>query len=311
MSMQPDLISSLKALPCFDAITAIDCLAGGLSQTAFKVSTLSQVYFVKKLNTETANTELSCTHICANSSELEPSVGQLSPDVHYFDSDWLVTSFIHGDTLAYSKLADSDKTASALRLMVDLHQLPLPKSNQAIYPLNTNRSYNRLLIAPANFLTQHRVSLDKTCNELTAMINSLSNSSTNSNVLCHGDINFTNILVDNDNKAWLLDFECAHIAPAEFDLAMFIAVNSIPTEKVADIIAMYHDLAANSVLDKQLVNCYLLYSYLINGLWYFDNINSLDSSCPMIDLGESQWSAFDRFAEQEGITITDLTTLIA
>ncbi len=315
MSVQAELITSLKTLPCFDEITATSLIAEGLSQTAIKVSTNKGIFFAKKLFPDTANTEVYCSKLCSNSaktySSQNTSIGQLTPNVLYHDSHWLITPYVSGTTLSQYQIPNNCKIDTALELMVQLHQLPITRDNTAISSLDTMRSFSELWTAPAPFLLRHHAVLHKLCKSLTERINRLLYSAEISNVLCHGDINFTNILIDNDNQPWLIDFECAHIAPAEFDLAMFIAVNSLSRDRVKAIMANYHMLAPNSHTNHQLLSYYLLYSYLINGLWYFHNIEELDLTCPLNELGKVQWSAFDEFAKQLGIETTKLSSLIS
>ena len=138
------------------------------------------------------------------------------------------------------------------------------------------------------------------------------------NVVCHGDLNFTNILHDNDNTAWLIDFECAQLAPPEFDLAMFIAVNNIATQDITHIIAEYSALMPTSRLNKSLLHYYLLFSLLINGLWYLSTMKPIDITKmentevenKVYGLAIEQWSTFDRFSLQYMNTLPKLLTLI-
>ncbi|MCJ8295437.1 MAG: phosphotransferase [Colwellia sp.] len=314
MALHADLINSLKTLPCFDEIKAISLLANGLSQTSLKVTTASQVFFAKKLNGETASTEVSCALLCANYSTKQASGAEskyhLSPQVIYHDRQWLVTEFINGTALADSDVKNDIKICTAIALMAKLHQLPTAVAMQSINQLNTTLSVERLFTNPASFLVIHRRFLDKVTKPLSITINSLIMAAKSPSVLCHGDINFTNILLDNQQKAWLIDFECAHLAPVEFDLAMFIAVNNIADGKIAEIVNDYGKLVPRYRPNDKLLNYYILYSFYINGLWYFDNINELVADSLMYALGIEQWSAFDRFANEHSIAMPKLMSII-
>jgi thiamine kinase-like enzyme len=172
-------------------------------------------------------------------------------------------------------------------------------------------------------LLEHRNTLSKIGKSLSNTICSLITDTQRVNVVCHGDLNFTNVLHDNDNTAWLIDFECAQLAPPEFDLAMFIAVNNIATQDITHIIAKYCALMPTCRLNSSLLHYYLLFSHLINGLWYLSNtkpvditktehteVESIEAENKMYGLAIEQWSAFDRFSLEYMITLPSLQRLI-
>jgi thiamine kinase-like enzyme len=76
-------------------------------------------------------------------------------------------------------------------------------------------------------------------------------------------------LQDNCNRAWLIDFECAQLAPAEFDLAMFIAVNNIGKQDITDLVAQYQTLVPTYKPNSSLLQHYLLYSFFYQWLMVF------------------------------------------
>ncbi|ALO33315.1 hypothetical protein CMT41_00280 [Colwellia sp. MT41] len=309
-----DIINSLQSLPCFTEIQAISLLADGLSQTAIKVSTASQVFFAKKLNQDTANTEVSCALLTALSGVKESS-GQVkknhfSPEVIYHDEQWLVTEFINGIALADAELKIELKISIALTLMAQLHQLPSSLTKQAIHPLNIRQSVSRLLTDPSPLLAKQRHFLDNVSKSLSCSINRLIEASQSPSMLCHGDINFTNILLDDEQRSWLIDFECAHFAPVEFDLAMFIAVNNIDDHHIAGIVNDYRKLVASYQPNLKLLNYYILYSFYINGLWYFDNSNNLAAESQLHALAIAQWSAFDHFSSAHALAVPKLMSMI-
>ena len=315
MAVPIDVINSLKSLPCFTEIKAISLLANGLSQTSLKVTTTAQVFFAKKLNEETASTEISCALLCARvNSSRTSELGRkkkLSPQVIYLDQQWLVTEFINGITLSDSDVKNDIKISTALTLMAKLHQLPTAVAMQSINQLNTTLSVKRLLTNPAPFIAKHSYFLDKVTKSLSTTITSLIIADKTPSVLCHGDINFTNILLDEKQRSWLIDFECAHVAPVEFDLAMFIAINNIADCKIAGVVNDYGKLVASYQPNKQLLNYFILYSFYINGLWYFDNLNDLPTDKQLHALAIEQWSAFDCFAKNHSIAITKLMPLVS
>lgn len=327
MSIADDLINELKFLPCFTQIHSVDLLADGLSQTAIKVTTASQVFFAKKLNQHTANTEIACTLLCSNLASKNQSkqgnTKQLCPQVVYHDKHWLVTHFIHGLILADSNLSNNKKIAIALNLMAQLHSLPPTFANYPIPQLNPSYTVNELLSTLPSLLLEQSNTLTTLAKSLSDAIYTLIADTRDVNVVCHGDLNFTNVLQDNGNNAYLIDFECAQLAPPEFDLAMFIAVNNIATQDITLIIAEYSALMPSYRLNTKLLHYYLLYSLLINGLWYLANMKprdiietenteaeSSETGSEMYGLAIEQWSAFDRLSLQYMNTLPTLLTLI-
>jgi len=306
----------LKALPCFSTIAAFELLADGMSHTCVKVTTTEQVFLAKKLNSTTARTETFTTLTCAKQD--------LSPKVIYHDEQWLVTEFISGTTLAKAELKRSEQISIAVTLMTKLHHLPTPQNSRSIPTLDTTKSIEPLIPNPASSNAYKRLTLVKLTKLLTNEINVQIASLKASNVVCHGDINFSNILLGSINDAygssanlarkevpWLIDFECAHLAPIEYDLAMFIAVNNISFDDIDKVVKIYTSLAPSHQLDNKLLTYYMLYSYFLNGLWYLNIINKLDTDCQMLSLAIEQWSAFDEFAIKQSLNLPKLIPLIS
>jgi thiamine kinase-like enzyme len=268
--------------------------------------------------------------------------------VVYHDQHWLVTHFIHGLTLADSNLSNNKKIAIALNLMAQLHSLPPTFANYPIPQLNPSYTVNELLSTLPSLLLEHSNALTTLAKSLSDAIYTLIADTREVNVVCHGDLNFTNVLQDNGNNAYLIDFECAQLAPPEFDLAMFIAVNNIVTQDITHIITEYSALMPSYRLNSRLLHYYLLYSLLINGLWYLANMKPIDiietesteidnteidnteidnsalqntkventeaesseAVNKMYGLAIEQWSAFDRLSLQYMNTLPKLLTLI-
>jgi len=315
MSLTAEVIKSLNSLSCFDRIDEITPLSSGLSQTSIKVTAGCRVFFAKKLNYETARTEVSCaligSQVSVQKDSSKDNKSQISPNVIYHDQQWLVTEFIPGSTLTDSKISKSVKITEALTLMAELHQFPVCFGQQFIPILDTKLSAERLLVNLEPPLAQQRDILNNMSKSLSATIDHFIESSGSPNTLCHGDINFTNILLDNAARAWLIDYECAHMAPVEFDLAMFIAVNNIPTEQQSNVITDYIKLNQHFRCNSYLLTYYMLYCFFINGLWYFNNTHK-DAQPDQIlhKLGLAQWAAFDTFAKEHRIRMPTLLNLL-
>jgi thiamine kinase-like enzyme len=304
--MQSDL-NTLKSLPCFTTIVEMNLLAEGMSHSCFKVTTPEQVLLAKKLNQETAITEVFSALACSKKG--------LSPKVVYHDNDWLVTVFIAGISLAQSGLESTKKISTALKLIAKLHQLDLPQHNQSFPTLDTAKSVEHLLTNTVLFNQYQIHKLMSITKTLTNDINAQISLHSIPNVVCHGDLNFTNILIDNlitENREqpWLIDFECTHLAPVEFDLAMFVAVNNFTHQQLSEIVTSYSKLAPNYRVNYKLLTCYILYSYFINGLWYLDNVDHSKADIDFRTLAIEQWSTFDSYVVKQSIALPKLLPII-
>jgi len=294
MTIHPDVISSLNSLPCFTEIDKISLVTDGLSHTCLKVITTTQVLFAKKLNSKTADVEVNAVLACAGQG--------ISPHVIYHDKQWLVTEFVEGKTLVHEELELDSKIAIALKLMASCHHLSTVEHVQSIPSLDTRQSVNALLINPTSFIAPQRDALDKVTRTLTDAIESLMCKTGSMSVLCHGDINFTNILLGEDQRSWLVDFECAHRAPVEFDLAMFIAVNNVPKSEINFVINCYEQ-NAKLVINKTLLNLFLLFCCIINGLWYYNQYQNAIKEKNLLTLAKQQWLIFDEMNSKYKIVI--------
>lgn len=110
-------------------------------------------------------------------------------------------------------------------------------------------------------------------------------------VCCHGDLNFSNILIDQKKQIWLVDYECVCLAPAEYDLAMFIAVNNIAKEEIATVVEHYESSSRLLKIDTKHLNNYLSFSYFINSLWY-KQAHQMQSNATFLNLYQQQWQKF-------------------
>jgi len=211
------------------------------------------------------------------------STVKLSPKVIYASQHWLVNEFVDAETLDKTDVSVKYKINVALKLMQNCHKLFVP-----VPPLNINQTITQL-IASESFSDTQKQLLNTLLNSLPT-IGELPNSNL---VLCHGDINFSNIMTIDD-KAWLIDFECTCLAEKEYELAMFIAINQLNKDEQDYTLRSYKEMDCNDINEKKL-NTYLLYSYLMNGLWYFNQMNSTTAleSIHFNRLAEQQLTLFD------------------
>lgn len=268
------LKTKLAKLQCFDVVYNIDQIIKGYSHCCFKVTTEAGDYFAKYIGEHllTANTETKLT-ICASDHKI-------SPKLHYHCSDWLITHFIDAPLLCDSHLCINDKISIALTLMTKCHQL-----NVNLPVLNLNEVVKKL-VDPSVFTVSQ-------CNVIKKVISCLPIISPKMpTTACHGDINFSNIIIADD--FWLIDFECGCLADREFDFAMMIAINELDTKNIFFAANKYRQLIDNKeyILDEKLVTCYLLFAHLINGLWYF-SLSIKTNEGILTELAFKQFKAFD------------------
>lgn len=299
------MLEQLRALTCFSNIDTIAPITAGLSSQCYQVNADNKVFFVK--NTTANETEV--TLVAAEQG--------ISPKVIYHDQHWLVSQFITGDNLAQSPQYNSEiisekinknlsknidenidaNIAIAIKLMTQCHQF-----NAKLNKLAAN-TLAQTLIKQKHFSIKQQAELAQVAGQLISPLNS-----TKGLVCCHGDVNFSNILIDQNKRTWLVDYECACLAPIEYDLAMFIAVNNLQKDKIPAIIEQYISEQSISEQDKKhslvtiepaLLQHYLMFCYFINGLWYFNqyqnfNPNHNDDINKFLFLAKQQWQYIDK-----------------
>ncbi|MBL4822061.1 MAG: phosphotransferase [Colwellia sp.] len=263
--------NTLYALACFNHIENISLITSGLSQACFKVSADNKVYFAKTISDNIEATVAECA-----------SKSTLSPSVIYHDQQWLISNFIDANNLASTTIKTTDKIVYAIKLMVRCHQLTAKPIDLAptdiINELINKRPYSARQKAQLRQLTEL----------ILAPIDDI-----RAGVCCHGDLNFSNVLINQAQHTWLVDYECACIAPIEYDLAMFIAVNNLASDEVSVIIAQYQDQSSVSV-DPQRLKHYLRFCYFINALWYFNTDKEnmpIENKQALLKHSKQQWYA--------------------
>lgn len=263
------MINALRTLPCFNHVEHINEITSGSSQSCFKIKADNRLFFAKTIN-DNSETQ----------TALHSALKKLSPPVFYHDQNWLVTEFIDANNLALTTLGITEKIRYAISLMVRCHQLSEQPDELAPNSIINN------LIAKSQFSTQKKKELLRLAEIILPPI-----AAKHKLVCCHGDLNFSNILIDKKKHTWLVDYECACSAPIEYDLAMLIAVNNIPENKIALIIAQYEYQSCAVKVDSKRLTNYLTFSYFINSLWYKQAYqNSGDAN--LLNLHQQQWVKF-------------------
>lgn len=255
----------LSTLACFNHIETIVPIVAGLSSQCFQVHADNKNFFAKQITTATESI------VSRHAASL-----QISPKVIYHDQHWLITQFIDAENLSLCQQTIDEKIIIAIKLMAQCHQITAKPVE--LIP----KSIAHTLINKMHFSSLQQTELLQVANQLISKIEHPINP-----VCCHGDLNFSNVLISLKKEAYLVDYECACTAAAEYDLAMFIAVNNLAKDKVTTILEHYK---THSFVDINLplLNHYLLLCYFINGLWYMDAYNKTDLS-KFARLAKQQW----------------------
>jgi len=260
------LIKKISQLQCFDEIINVEPMTTGLSAHSFKVQTQQGVFFAKYLggnDKDKVDIEINCNLISAKLG--------LTLKVYFTNEQWLITEFIEGELLAYSSLCLKDKLRTAVSLMFKFHQQSIALPVLHIYQTIVD------LLNPLYYRPSQIVLLKNIAQELSVYID------VKGHYVCHGDVNFYNVLLTNDtinnhdnrqdNGSYLIDFECACKADVEFDIAMFLAINDLEEKYQQEVCLIYEHYSKNYLAVKinfRLVKRYLVFSYLINALWFYN-----------------------------------------
>jgi len=294
LSKEEGAIKSIQQLSFFASFSCkVAGISAGLSQHCFKVTATDNMtnkrstYFVKSITSQhsiIAN-EVTSAHLAASFS--------LSPNVIFHCSDWLVTEFIEGNNLSDIDMTIDNKIEIAITQLQKLHSLsPSTKAK----PISIAEIIDEQ-INSGDFLAVQKDTLS------TLKETVINFEPSPIKVLCHGDANFSNFIIDQSQKCWLIDFECSFIGNAEFDIAMFIAINNLEHAHVnhdhlnssylSQAIKCY-STCSDYVLDVPLIHAYLACCYLINGIWYQSQSMTSKESGNFLALAHQQYQCFDQ-----------------
>ncbi len=307
LTSNKQLALKLSQLTCFEQLTVdnIHVIYAGLSQPCFQVDDKNSRYFAKYINDN---------HVEAQASQLAAIYG-IYPKIFYTDHHWLITEFKVGEGLDKGKRSEEENLTITLRLLAQCHHVTIASAGYPKeIPLDTARTQQeqaQALRLPAldvvgtvkQLLQTIEISdsqahvLQQLCELLRQnLMNATEQVADLQQVFCHGDANFSNVfalentMVADDAKGYLLiDFECACIAPREYDVAMLMAVNGISLSNIEIMHRLYLQafieinpqknslevvdntpeiIHYNAELSLVLVMRYYDLSLLINGLWY-------------------------------------------
>lgn len=272
------LLSQLECFACSCKIEKISPITDGLSSQVYLILTNNGHFVAKKITGRSSGQAEALATRCA--SELE-----LAAKVVCTDKDWLITEFLAGEQLNSNfsdKVILEDKLTATLALLAKLHCRydSFVKDNKfdnvqpTIKPLNFEQVIDDLVAQVT--LSNQWLTLVKSFSKNT--IQQLANMQSHKNVLCHGDANFSNVIVKAQDqftkpKTWLIDFEAACFAEIEYDIAMCLSVNNIAINRQNFALNVYQDAWLNHAgetvnLSFEKVTRYRYLSLIINGLWY-------------------------------------------
>lgn len=279
-TMNIPFLDLIKALPCFQLNSLnntieIKRIEEGHSSYCFNVFLNKQRYFVKYVKQEVeVNSEIIAS--------IYTSSAKLSPRVVYSDQHWLVCEYIEGTSLACHKVSINEKITICISLMKQCHKINSELAVVDIIQIITEFcKYSRFTKQQQKILLQVLYEIEN------IDIKTIHKKQT---VLCHGDLNFSNVLVSK--KSWLFDFECACSGEIEFDLAMFFAINELTTSQQHFAIKVYCGENLEG-LNKKKLNSYLKTAYILNGLWYLNRSRFTNN----VELENSEFNIF----EQKGL----------
>ena len=310
------LFAEISTLPCFiDGHCEISALIKGESHLCFKVifskNGIEKHYFVKSLAEHqfTASAEVSSHLLAAEKG--------FAPPVIFYSSSWFVSEFIEGYSLQQFcanhpefslSLPFSSKVTIAMALMAKCHQLKTRPEHSVINVVE-------LLDGQVNLQTytqQQKVILTTIIRKITTF-----QSFSPPLVLCHGDVNDDNIRLSAEfepskltEKIWLVDFECSSLAEAEYDVAMYLAINQLSASNIDEVVYSYHQYSILQLSHKK-VRHYLACCYLINGLWYLGAENKNKKAKAFRAKARQQFILFDQLALTKEKVVPLLNQLLA
>ncbi|WP_286271003.1 phosphotransferase [Thalassotalea hakodatensis] len=284
-----EVLADIKQLSCFASLSCdIDFLDQGLSSNNVKVTTfdpqqqVTAQYFVKWFSgaEQAARGEVAIARLAMQYG--------LAPMVIYSSEEYLVTDFVQGETLQSILLKQPSQLSSAVEqtvsLVAQLHQLP---ASNMVEPFDILALLSSLK-ADCHFNSAHLNDVNHVIAQLPAIERSITP------VICHGDANFSNVLVDDTDRHWLIDFECSIFTDAEFDIAMCIAINQLNDNAVSTMLQTYQQCSGKR-LSSQLVNTYIPYCALINALWFIAKAKKSPQKATFLKHAEQQLTQIEAY----------------
>jgi thiamine kinase-like enzyme len=202
----------------------------------------------------------------------------------------------------------SSKVTLAMYLMANSHQLKASTEHLVINVVELLTG----LVNVEIYTQQQKFELLKIIKKITSF-----QSSNKNFVLCHGDLNDENIRLSADfeanqltEKIWLVDFECSSLAEAEYDVAMYLAINQLSVSNIDEVVDNYQQYSPLR-LNHEKVRNYLACCYLINGLWYLEAGSESEQGKAFSTKACQQFLLFDQLAIAEEKVVVLLHQFLA
>jgi len=303
--------AEISTLPCFiDGHCEISALIKGESHLCFKVilskNGVKSHYFVKSL------TEHQQTSQAEVNSHISAAEHGFAPAVIFYSSLWLVSAFIEGYSLHqfyanHPKFSLASKVTIAMSLMAKSHQLKASSEHLVINVVELLTGLVNIQL----YTQQQKLQLLIIIKKITKFLSANKNL-----VLCHGDLNDENIRLSTEfetseltEKTWLVDFECSSLAEAEYDIAMYLAINELSESNIDEVIDCYQQYSPLQ-LNHEKVRNYLACCYLINGLWYLEAGGDSEQAKAFAAKACQQFVLFDQLTLVEEKVVTLLNPLL-
>ncbi|WNC66821.1 phosphotransferase [Thalassotalea nanhaiensis] len=269
MLLLDDILSTSS---CLVDHTQVIELTNGLSHQCFKVITKKHSVFLKIFLNKTGITK----EQWKNQQEVQIQAAKLGfgPAVieSCYQQGYLVTEFIDGKPLSDSGLPLIQNLSQAARVISQCQQL---KCSLAEFEPRNIIDY---LLKNAALSLKDKSQIKYLSNKIIASL-AIDN---NRLVVSHGDVNFDNIVIAQQ-QPWLIDWEYCVLAEPEFDLGMCLAINNIDESLHKSFISDFNkniDVLSFStpIINTHKVTRYYELSLIINALWFFDqNIEPSES----------------------------------
>ena len=253
-------IAALKKLPLFQGkAVKVTPFEAGFSASVFYVEVTQSNQAVSRTvakyiaDIDTSNNQLKNTE--AFVQQLAANEG-LAPNILFTNEQWIISQYIEGEMLSDVDAPIFSKITMLAELTGRLQRISLPKGSPvakldvkaATLALTTEARHLVDLTEVENYLDTFEVRSKKL-------------------VLCHGDMNFNNIIC-GDNP-YLIDFTTACLAPIEYEIGMLLAINLIDSTHSSKIIGVYNEVFKNNeLIDVEMVTRYSVLATLINACWY-------------------------------------------
>jgi thiamine kinase-like enzyme len=248
-------------------------LSEGLSQQCYELKTYNQSYIIKQFDDKiNFCVEFFIYHALKDSEISAELITSLSEG----NQHCLMLKKLEGISLNAAQINPAAKLVLATELLASFHhQLrDLPRKQPSVI--------SSLPLSDTLFILLEKTHLNSAKHQLVskAINNSLRRllahkPNDSQHICCHGDLNFSNIF-QCEGQLKTIDFESASFMPAEYDIAMMLAVNEFDETAIAGACQTYQQATAkfspkrrySQILNQELIQAYYLISILINGLWY-------------------------------------------